>query len=43
MSKPATQQNTIPQHVFERMESEWRQMQTGREAQPKPTAQAGQA
>jgi hypothetical protein len=42
MSKPAAPQTTIPQHVFERLESEWRQMQAGGQKQPKPAAQAGQ-
>lgn len=42
MSKPAAPQTTIPQDVFERLESEWRQMQTGGQPSPKPAAQASQ-
>jgi hypothetical protein len=36
MQKQAISETTIPQHVFERLESEWRQMQTNRDHEPKP-------
>jgi hypothetical protein len=42
MSNPVVSAKTIPQHVFERHENEWRQMQTNREAAPKPAPQPGQ-
>ena len=41
MSKPDQSTKTVPQHVFERHESEWRQMQS-RETAPKPTTHTAQ-
>jgi hypothetical protein len=42
MQKQATTPTTIPQHVFERLEYEWRQMQTSREPAPKPAPRPSQ-
>ncbi len=40
MHKQTTPQPTIPQHLVERMEDEWRQMRPVRETQePKPATQ----
>jgi hypothetical protein len=40
MQKQPAQQTTIPQHVVERMEDEWRQMRPVRETTPaKPAPQ----
>jgi hypothetical protein len=38
MQKKTIPQATIPQHVLERMESEWRQMRPVHETAPKPAA-----
>jgi len=42
MSKPEQTAKTVPQHIFDRHESEWRQMQV-REPAPKPAPQPAQA
>ena len=39
MQTPAPQ-TTIPQHVLDRLESEWRQMGTREEQEPRKTAPA---
>jgi len=41
MSKPDQPAKPVPQHIFDRHESEWRQMQS-RETAPKPDAQPAQ-
>ncbi len=38
MQKKAAPQTTIPQHVVERMEDEWRQMRPATETPAKPAA-----
>ncbi|WP_259669581.1 MULTISPECIES: hypothetical protein [unclassified Rhizobium] len=41
MQTPATTQTTIPQHVVDQMENEWRQIRPERE-NPRPTQQPQQ-
>jgi len=42
MSKPEQAAKPVPQHIFDRHESEWRQMQV-KEPAPKPVAIPSQA
>jgi hypothetical protein len=38
MQQTAASENTIPQHVLERLESEWRQMADRRDREQAPTS-----